>query len=74
MPPFHLSRLPVNRDGYDTCGHYHGVGLPVWKYFHPNKMIVGTVFAPDRESAKVAVINVVKLTDGLEPSEVKFYR
>lgn len=63
QPFFSVVRVPINRGGYDSMGHYYGTGAPVWRYqqdaheFRGEKFpyLCGTIRAGSRDTVHAYV-------------------
>ncbi len=75
-----LRKVVVNNQGYDQSGKYYGIQTEtIWKYYmcftdNPNNHKFGTVFAPDRQAAKLKVKKELEKLHGINAENVKFYR
>lgn len=54
-PRVYLSRVRLDRQGYDSRGAYFGVGKPLYRYVDDSGQLHGYVRAYDREAAKAEV-------------------
>lgn len=71
--PLSLTRIRLNRGGYDAGGAYWGNGAPLyglsdagdnWRYFR----------AIDRKAAKEKAIAMVCEAEGCDPTDIRFHR